>query len=107
MKRRKTSRIFAVLLSLLVLTATFTPLSAFADEPTPTEVAKATLTETATKEMTVLREEFIKHFELADGTGAAVIYDSPIHYEKDGKWVEIDNTLIAATKTGDSVSSAI
>lgn len=63
--------------------------------------------ETQTKEMTVLREEFVKHFELPDGTGAAVVYDSPVHYEKDGTWVEIDNTLVSATKMGGDVNAVI
>lgn len=107
--KRTFLRISAVLLGIVVLSAAFTPLTAFADELSVTDTVTLieTETETETKEMTVLREEFVKHFELPDGTGAAVVYDSPVHYEKDGEWVEIDNALVAATKIGDSVSSAI
>ena len=28
------------------------------------------------------------------------MYDSPVHYQKDNTWVEIDNTLVKATLTG-------
>lgn len=40
-----------------------------------------------------LREAGVKHFRLSDGRYMAAIYPEPVHYEKDGKWEEIDNTL--------------
>lgn len=40
-----------------------------------------------------LREPYIKYFENNDGTITATVYDSPIHYEKDGLLKEIDNTF--------------
>lgn len=39
------------------------------------------------------REEYIKHFRMEDGTFLAVVYNEPVHYEKDGKLKDIDNTL--------------
>ena len=35
-----------------------------------------------------------KHFLQEDGTIIAKVYDSDIHYKKNGKYEEIDNTLI-------------
>ena len=46
------------------------------------------------EEVTSLREENVKHFRLADGTYAAVVYTHPVHRkDKDGIWRDIDNTL--------------
>ena len=42
-----------------------------------------------------LREENIKHFILSNHTYRAVVYSTPVHYLKDGVWVDIDNTLTA------------
>ena len=35
-----------------------------------------------------------KHFIMSDGSRKAVVYGNAVHYEKDDKWNEIDNTLI-------------
>lgn len=105
MKKRKICKTLAVLFGVFMLTAMFSPLAASA-QTLSTSTAVQPL-ETQTKEMIVLREEFVKHFELPDGTGAAVVYDSPVHYEKDGAWVEIDNTLVGATKMGNDINAAI
>ena len=40
------------------------------------------------------REENVKHFLRSDGAYTAVYYNEPIHYEKDGEWKDIDNTLV-------------
>ncbi|MGY0374216.1 polymorphic toxin type 8 domain-containing protein [Clostridium sp. JNZ J1-5] len=42
------------------------------------------------------REENIKHFLLEDNTYEAVIYKDPVHYKENGKWQDIDNTLVEA-----------
>ena len=34
-----------------------------------------------------------KHFLMSNGTRKAVIYGNAVHYEENGKWQEIDNTL--------------
>ena len=34
-----------------------------------------------------------KHFIMSNGTRKAVIYGNAVHYEENGKWQEIDNTL--------------
>lgn len=43
------------------------------------------------------REEYVKHFKMESGTFMAASYTEPVNYLKDGKWEEIDNTLIAGT----------
>ena len=68
-----------------------------------------------TGEETELRDTGVKHFRLSDGRYMAAIYPEPVHYEKDGEWVDIDNTLreekvedgtvrYAATETSTPVS---
>ena len=39
------------------------------------------------------RTEFSKDFVLENGLRMSVVYPSAVHYQKDGKWQEIDNTL--------------
>ena len=46
-------------------------------------------------EITDKRGENIKEFLLSNGLHIATVYAEPVHYEKDGKWEEIDNTLVA------------
>ena len=45
------------------------------------------------EEMEGKREENIKHFLTADHTYLAAVYPSAVHYEEDGVWKDIDNTL--------------
>lgn len=40
-----------------------------------------------------LRDETTKHFRCSDGRYIAATYGYPVHYEKDGKWEELDFTL--------------
>ena len=40
------------------------------------------------------REPGVKHFRRSDGSYVAAIYNEPVHYEKDGKLLDIDNTLV-------------
>ena len=45
------------------------------------------------REITSLREETVKHFELSNGNILAAEYESPVHYNNNGIWEDIDNTL--------------
>ena len=48
------------------------------------------------EELTDLREEYTKHFLNSDGTITAVTYNDTIHYkDNDGKWKDINNTLVS------------
>ena len=51
------------------------------------------------------RTEYSKDFLLSNGTHVAAVYADPIHYEKDGSWQEIDNTL-KLSKEGTYVNAA-
>ena len=42
-----------------------------------------------------LRAESVKHFRLSDGSYLMVDYGTPVHYESDGDWLDIDNTLVS------------
>ncbi|RHV90082.1 hypothetical protein DXA96_07680 [Lachnospiraceae bacterium OF09-33XD] len=47
------------------------------------------------------REVNTKHFLTADHTYLAAVYPSAVHYEEDGVWKEIDNTLqLQSDETG-------
>ncbi len=41
-----------------------------------------------------LRDPFTKHFLTEAGGRLAAVYEVPVHFRKDGKWEEIDNTLV-------------
>jgi RHS repeat-associated protein len=49
------------------------------------------------------REESVKHFLLENRSYLAAVYDEPVHYEKDGEWREIDNTLGLEVDEGEQV----
>ena len=44
------------------------------------------------------RTEYSKEFLLSDGLHLATVYPEPVHYMKDGKWEDINNTLVADGK---------
>ena len=51
-------------------------------------------------EDTSRRGEAYKEFVLNNGLRLATVYPSAVHYEDDGEWKEIDNTLTIATSDG-------
>ncbi len=72
--------------------------------------AVSTQTETAievqnpiTGECKELRDEYTKVYRREDGSQIAVIAPEAIHYIKDGKFADIDNTLIESSKSGHKV----
>ena len=52
-----------------------------------------------TEELTAKRSKFVKQFALSDGSFIAAIYSMPIHYKKNGRWKEINTTLVKSGKT--------
>ena len=54
-------------------------------------------------ELTEKRTQYTKEFLLSNGLRMATVYADPVHYEKDGAWAEIDNTL--AVKTDGTVTN--
>lgn len=45
-------------------------------------------------EVVSMRSEYEKHYDNGDGTYTAYIDTVPLHYYKNGEWLDIDNTLI-------------
>ena len=46
-------------------------------------------------ELTDRRTENIKEYLLSNGNTLAAVYGNPVHYQEDGQWKDIDNTLTA------------
>ena len=85
----------------LVLTVQLLPVSALADEFEIDDERHDTFTyeqPDVSGEIPELRGEYEKHFSLSDGTYSAVVYPYPVHYDSNGTWQEIDNTLRAGTE---------
>jgi hypothetical protein len=49
------------------------------------------------------RDEFYKEFILDNGLRLATIYPTAVHYEQDGQWADIDNTLTVKAVRGQVV----
>ena len=49
------------------------------------------------------RDEFTKVFQNSDGTKTAIVSATPLHYETEAGWEDIDNTLIEETKVTGNV----
>lgn len=54
-------------------------------------------------EITTMRSEYEKHFDNGDGTITAFVNTAPLHFENNGQWEEIDNTLMV-DENGDYVN---
>lgn len=52
-----------------------------------------------TGELTGKRTKFVKQFAMSDGSYTAATYSMPVHYKRNGKWKEIDTTLVKSGKT--------
>ena len=46
------------------------------------------------EELTGRRDGNTKHYRLKDGSVMAVMYSEPVHKEENGRFVDIDNTLV-------------
>ena len=107
-------RICSMILS-IVMVINLLPMQAlgetvFADEQTvvaSNESLSANVTVTARAEeepayivgeIEANRTEYSKEYRLSNGLNLAVVYDSPVHYDNNGAWAEIDNTLKATTE---------
>ena len=53
-----------------------------------------------------LRDEATKHYILSNGNRKAVKYSYPVHYKKDGKWVDIDNSLEYNVTTNEYINKS-
>lgn len=80
------------------------PMQSFADlHLDSTDQIEITPAGSASKEVAIVQEitenrsEYSKEFLLSNGLHMATVYAEPVHYEKDGKWADIDNTLVTHT----------
>lgn len=79
----------------------------FACSMIPTAIAAALTAEKSeaskiVREITELREESVKHFLCEDGSYIAATYAVPVHYQENGVWKEIDNSLSLTSRTIDA-----
>ncbi len=58
----------------------------------------STTDSTITEELTGKRSRFVKQYAMSDGSFTAVTYSMPVHFKKNGKWKEIDTTLVKSGK---------
>lgn len=96
MIRKTLLKITSTLLSLVMLLQLL-PVQIFATELQAESNDTATL-QTASEahvvaELPEERTAYTKTFRLSNGLNMAAVYNDPVHYKKDGKWAEIDNTL--------------
>lgn len=90
-------KIISTILSVLIIMQVL-PMSVFAEEINSEELTAPNYsTEIGDSyiigEDTALRDETTKHFRCSDGRYIAATYGYPVHYEKDGKWEELDFSL--------------
>ena len=57
-------------------------------------VGIASAQESEPVEILSMRSEYEKHYDNGDGTITAFIDTVPLHYNVDGEWIDIDNTLV-------------
>lgn len=98
MKNTKINKHIAV-----VLTIILTTILAAAILETPKTTAKtdehtADTTPTIINEITGSRTKFTKLFAMSDGSFTSVSYSMPTHMKKNGKWKEINTTLVKSGK---------
>lgn len=49
------------------------------------------------------RDEFTKVYKKNDGSYTAMVSSEPLHFIENGKWTDIDNTLVSSVENGESV----
>lgn len=100
MKRKSLTKVLSIILATLFVIEIL-PFTVFAAELETYNHALEVQTETTDVvespiafEVTEEREENIKVYQREDGTFSAFTSAVPIHYEENGEWKDIDNTLI-------------
>ena len=103
-KQSRTVKTLAMILCMTILT-TMLPLQSFAQEageeaqpaplidsldPTDSKEPESRILE----ELPEKRDAYSKRFVTENKSEIAAVYSVPVHYEKDGEWEEIDNTLV-------------
>ena len=90
-----TTKIISIILSFVIFFSAF-PLITLADEVDEAvveDIAVEDIEPTIVQELEEERTENTKQFLMSDHTVKAIMYSEPVHYEEDGKWYDIDNSL--------------
>ena len=124
MKERKLRKIISFVL-ILIFAIQLVPVQALAQESDPaakvgerfvdsrlSDSASSVSADTAADlesaevvcEIIESRSEFQKEFLMDNGLRLAVIYPNAVHYQEDGEWREIDNTLRPVAEPGGNLS---
>lgn len=93
-----TTKVISVILSVLIFFSAF-PIVSPAEEIPETE--NENNEPVVVQELEEERNENTKHFLMSDQTVKAVVYSEPVHYEENGKWLDIDNSLEYEKETSD------
>jgi YD repeat-containing protein len=102
----KKCRTFIVNILVATLLLQYIPATSFAQKDNPNEV-EPPVVEQKEPEKNIIgevkrkREKNVKHFLREDQTYEAVVYPAPIHYKENGKWKDIDNTLVETVNKND------
>lgn len=96
---KRSTRVWSVLM-VIIMIFNMIPVYALAEETTdsvPDEETEQQYVSTedvhVVEEIVDRRTEYTKVFQLSNGLHLASMYATPVHYEVDGQWAEIDNTL--------------
>lgn len=49
------------------------------------------------------RDEYTKVYKKNDGSYTAMVSSEPLHFMQDGKWTDIDNTLVSSVENGQNI----
>ena len=102
---KKANKYIALLLTIAML-LTIVPAQVFAEEPGGQQEETIFKEESTGRkspvvtELTEERDRYTKVYLHADGTLTAFVSGEPLHYEQDGEWLDIDNTLQADSVNG-------
>lgn len=110
-KMKKTGVRFLSVCLCLLLFFGVVPLQVFAAElrTSGTEQNETVLSDTAEQQAEILyevpqkRDAYTKVYKKSDGSFTALLSSSPLHFQQDGAWVDIDNTLCASSLAGETV----
>ena len=96
---KKLSKLLSMTL-VLALVIQMLPASAFAaTNESKSATTSNAVSEVVTEEVEIVEEvidkrsEFSKEYKLSNGLHMSTVYADPVHYEEDGQWKDIDNTL--------------
>lgn len=101
--KRKLIVLFACLLSVTFVFQALPEISLKAVAEETIEIPQEEKEAEIVNEIEERREENVKHFRMSDGSVMAAVYPEAVHKEENGKFVDIDNTLV---EDGDSYQNA-